>query len=176
MTSDGIRADCAAEWPGDYRMQRHCIDRQNEAGRMLAPLFRSAAGEQRRILEKCASEWTTRNGFDLRMVKHCYERQMEAYEALKPAPSPPKPKAEPTWCHPTDNTARVLSSANANDVHPDWRGESYLGMAWAMQPKRRAEKNGVVYYSGDLYSPRGGLVNPGVFVLAREWECDRAVR
>lgn len=28
---DGIKAKCFAEWPGDYRMQKYCIDQQIEA-------------------------------------------------------------------------------------------------------------------------------------------------
>lgn len=77
-----------------------------------------------------------------------------------------------TWCHPIDNTARILTSANPNDIHEDWRGESYLGTAWALAPRRNILADGIPYIEGDLYSPRGGLINPKIYVLRKEWSCD----
>ena len=76
------------------------------------------------------------------------------------------------WCHPRDNTARILASPNPNDLHKDWTGESYVGMSWALAPGRVITVDDIVYIEGDLYSPRGGLVNPRIYVLRKEWQCE----
>ena len=76
------------------------------------------------------------------------------------------------WCHPKDKTARVLQSPNPNDLHPDWRGESYIGTGWALAPGRSVTADGVFYIEGGLYSPRGGLVAPKIYVLRNEWDCE----
>lgn len=74
-------------------------------------------------------------------------------------------------CNPRDNTARVLQSANANDLHPDWKGESYIGTSWGLVPDGSATRNGVEYLEGNLYSPRGGYQGR-IFVLKSEWGCE----
>jgi hypothetical protein len=145
VSSDGIKADCVAEWSGNYRMQKHCMKQQTEAGRALAPIFKSATGERRRILDQCASEWTTPNGFNLRMVKHCYDQQIEAYEDLNP-PEVPKATVAVDWCHPNDNTARILASMNPNDIHAGWKGESYVGTSWAVKPASRLIKTPKLHF------------------------------
>lgn len=74
-------------------------------------------------------------------------------------------------CHPKDNTARILASPTPNDVHPDWAGESYVGMSWSFVVLGRAEDGTGKYLKGNLMSPRGGLVNANVYILRREWDC-----
>jgi hypothetical protein len=74
-------------------------------------------------------------------------------------------------CVPSDNTARILNSSNPNDLHQDWRGESYIGMAWTLVVSGVAQEGRVLYLKGNLYSPRGGLINPLVYVIAKEWSC-----
>lgn len=54
------------------------------------------------------------------------------------------------WCHPRDSTARVLASLYPNDLHEDWRGQSKIGTAWALAPKRRIVANDVGFIEGDL--------------------------
>lgn len=77
--------------------------------------------------------------------------------------------AQATQCSPVDGTARVLRSPNPNDTHPDWRGESRLGTSWTFE---RAGTAPAGFLRGNLVSPRGGVVNRGVYILPREWECD----
>lgn len=81
------------------------------------------------------------------------------------------PVGAANWCHPIDNTARILASLNPNDIHKDWSGESYIGTGWALAPGRAITADGTAYIEGDLYSPRGGLVNRKVYVLRKEWLC-----
>lgn len=77
-----IRANCAAEWPGDYRMQEYCINNQVEAVQAMAPLADSSSSIEREILGKCASEWRKPSGYDYRMIRYCYENQIDAYRRL----------------------------------------------------------------------------------------------
>ena len=74
-------------------------------------------------------------------------------------------------CAPIDNSARVLQSANPNDLAPEWTGEAYIGTAWSVSVDRRETSDaGLEYYYGTLYSPRGGDQGK-VYILAREWDC-----
>ena len=75
-------------------------------------------------------------------------------------------------CTPNDNAARILSSPSPNDIHPDWSGEAYVGLSWYFEPTGYAGDQTGDYLKGNLFSPRGGLVNPGVFILKREWTCE----
>lgn len=81
-TRSEIRANCEAEWPGDYRMQEYCIKNQVEALQAIAPLADSSSSIERDIVGKCAVEWRKPIGFDYRMIKYCYEKQIEAYRRL----------------------------------------------------------------------------------------------
>ena len=77
-------------------------------------------------------------------------------------------------CTPLTNTARILVTPNPNDIHPDWRGENYVGTAWSVVSPGKAVVNDTGrYLKGDLYSPRGGRVNRSVFILVGEWDCTR---
>jgi hypothetical protein len=75
-------------------------------------------------------------------------------------------------CSPLDNTARILASPTPNDIHPDWSGDSHIGTSWSFSPMGRIEDGTGTYLKGNLYSPRGGLVNPLVYIIAREWRCE----
>ncbi|MDX8517972.1 hypothetical protein RFN30_07015 [Mesorhizobium sp. VK23D] len=81
-TLSEIRANCAAEWQGDYSMQEYCINQQVEALQAMKPVADSATPVEREILGKCANEWRKPAGYDYRMVKYCYEKQIEAYKRL----------------------------------------------------------------------------------------------
>lgn len=37
--------------------------------------------------------------------------------------------ANAATCSPLDSTARILSSPTPNDIHPDWSGESHVGLS-----------------------------------------------
>lgn len=76
-------------------------------------------------------------------------------------------------CFPKDNTARILKSANPLDYVPNWSKTNAVGTAWWYVPKRYVvtEINGGVFMQGDLTSPRGGVTDRDVFILAKEWDC-----
>lgn len=75
-------------------------------------------------------------------------------------------------CSPRDNTARILTRPSPNAIHPDWRGESYVGLSWSLKTSGHVIHGDPGYFlRGDLYSPRGGLVNRRIYVIAREWDC-----
>ncbi|MBD2341825.1 hypothetical protein H6G64_33365 [Calothrix sp. FACHB-156] len=74
-------------------------------------------------------------------------------------------------CVPKNNQSRILSTPNPNDIHPDWRGESYIGTSWTFIIKDIIKNDTGMYLKGDLYSPRGGLRNNDVFVIKNEWDC-----
>jgi len=75
-------------------------------------------------------------------------------------------------CYPKDNSARILSSPSPNDIHPDWRGDSYVGTSWSFSVHGSAEDGTGRYLRGNLMSPRGGLVSPDVYILRKEWTCE----
>jgi hypothetical protein len=72
-------------------------------------------------------------------------------------------------CAPKDNAARILVSPSPNDIHPDWRGESYVGLSWTFVPD--SDDTSQDYLHGDLYSPKGTVVTPGAYIITREWDC-----
>ena len=76
-----------------------------------------------------------------------------------------------TSCVPRDSTSRILSSPKPNDIHPNWSGNNYVGKSWSFKAKNVVKNNIVTYFKGDLYSPRGGLVNQDIFIIQNEWEC-----
>ncbi len=79
--------------------------------------------------------------------------------------------AGPT-CSPSEDSARILSSASPNAIHRDWRGANRVGMGWSLQVEREArDAAGTSYYVGDLYDTRGQLANRNVFVIESEWDC-----
>jgi hypothetical protein len=74
-------------------------------------------------------------------------------------------------CAPKSNQSRILSSPSPNDIHPQWGGESYIGTSWTLVVNQIIKTNVNTYLQGDLYSPRGGIVNKNVFVIENEWDC-----
>ena len=76
-------------------------------------------------------------------------------------------------CAPISTDARILASADVEDVHPDWSDGSTIGLSWSLIPTGDAEDdNGEFYMIGDLIDPRGSVVTEGVYVPVMEWECD----
>ena len=83
------------------------------------------------------------------------------------------PLASIDSCVPKEVTSRILASANPNDSHPDWRGESNIGLSWSLRPKRYVHATTGRYLVGDLISPRGGVITRNVFVIYKEWVCKK---
>lgn len=73
-------AQCRAEWPTDYRMQKHCVEQQSKGAETLAAGSPSGvdATAFRVIRGKCAEEWPR----DFRMRAHCEGQQYEGYRSL----------------------------------------------------------------------------------------------
>ena len=74
-------------------------------------------------------------------------------------------------CLPKNNTARILTKPAPNAIHPDWMGDSYVGLGWSFAAKRIIADTTGDYGFGDLLSPRGGVVNHDVYVVLSEWDC-----
>jgi hypothetical protein len=72
---------CTDQWPTDYRMQQHCLERQEDGVRTLQ--LGTPAGIDpdafRIIRGKCAAQWPR----DFQMRAHCEEKQYEGYRAVK---------------------------------------------------------------------------------------------
>ncbi|MDW9620205.1 hypothetical protein [Sinorhizobium meliloti] len=82
-----------------------------------------------------------------------------------------------TFCHPKDQTARVLASANSpNDIHPDWKG-GWVGLDTAVVLTGKKAKGGTrtigTFLQANIFSTRGGLINERIWILAKEWECEK---
>jgi len=73
-------------------------------------------------------------------------------------------------CAPKSDAARILASPSPNDIHPDWAGSSRIGLSWSFVPE--SDDLSGKYLHGDLYSPKGSVVNEGVYILRREWDCE----
>lgn len=79
-----MKADCAAEWAGDFAMQEFCYNRQVKAYNNLVPISQNEKDDNLRgALAKCLDDWTTANGQDWAMVEFCYGRQRDAYRRMK---------------------------------------------------------------------------------------------
>lgn len=76
-------------------------------------------------------------------------------------------------CVPKDNMARVLKSAHPYDNAPNWTGKNYIGTGYTFLPKRYVVTDAVggIFLQGDLLTPRGAVMQRGVFVLYDEWNC-----
>jgi hypothetical protein len=82
------KANCAAEWPGDYAMQRYCLTRHFEATEEIlaitGPDPRQAPEHMREMLTRCMIEWPGETaGYNYPMVAYCFKRQLAAHDALQ---------------------------------------------------------------------------------------------
>jgi hypothetical protein len=78
-------------------------------------------------------------------------------------------------CAPVTTEAKILASADASDIHPDWADGSNVGLSWSLDLQGDAEgSDGEFYLIGDLIDPRGNVVTQGVYVNVMQWECDSA--
>lgn len=80
----GMKADCAAEWAGDFAMQEYCLNRSLSAFvEMYRNVYQAArSDDENRILYKCLEDWRSPNGQNWPMVQYCYGRQLAAYKRL----------------------------------------------------------------------------------------------
>ena len=80
------QSKCVDEWPTDYKMQQHCIERQTEGAHTLqvgSPV--GIASEAFRVLRgKCAAEWPR----DFQMRAHCEKQQYEGYRSVRSSSVP----------------------------------------------------------------------------------------
>jgi hypothetical protein len=76
-------------------------------------------------------------------------------------------------CVPKDNMARVLKSAHPYDNAPNWTGKNSIGIGYTLLPNRYVVTDAVggIFLQGDLLTPRGTVMQRGVFVLYDEWNC-----
>ena len=76
-------------------------------------------------------------------------------------------------CVPKDNMARVLKSAHPYDNAPNWTGTNTIGIGYTFLPKRYVVTDAVggIFLQGDLLTPRGAVMQQGVFILYDEWNC-----
>jgi hypothetical protein len=75
------------------------------------------------------------------------------------------------YCSPGSNSARILTKPAPNALHPDWRGDNFVGTGWTLIPKKIVSNITGRYAYGDLHGSRGGVVNRNIYVLLSEWDC-----
>lgn len=84
---DIIMARCQEEWPGNFRMQAHCLERQQKGARDVQrwvndPQVKSTP-ELQLVVANCGGEWSDQHGYNWPMVAHCIEGQVTAYRRLR---------------------------------------------------------------------------------------------
>lgn len=83
------------------------------------------------------------------------------------------PAAAGLSCTANDTSAVILASPDPDDIHPDWDG-STIGLSWTFEAHGRPIANEAGrFLQGDLISPKGAVVTSDVFIVAREWSCER---
>lgn len=149
------------------------------AGFLMLPAVASDAysGIPGKVRAQIKAKCVNRYPDDYMMQDGCIMVQSDSYLKVHgdeaAGASSKKPAAESTWCHAKEPGARILASANPNDLDPDWTGENYVGTGAALKPSRQFTKNDFAFIEGKLFSTRGGVLEEHVFALASEWECDR---
>ncbi len=82
-----MRARCEAKWPGDFRMQRYCLDQQQEGRRevrrWLAQNEAGASNDLKAAVLRCHIKWLDDQGYDWRMVDYCMDQQIDAYQSMR---------------------------------------------------------------------------------------------
>jgi hypothetical protein len=81
---DQARQNCEAEWPGDYAMQRYCLEQQAKAAGKFADMVEQTLGAHvKPVAEACLEEWPGKvASYNWVLVAHCVRRQLEAYDNL----------------------------------------------------------------------------------------------
>ncbi|TCN30346.1 hypothetical protein [Sinorhizobium americanum] len=82
-----IKAFCTKEWPApEYRMQAHCVTKQEQAAIAVLKLMQgeASAGSMHAALAVCVHKWEADGRqVDWRMALHCYDKELEAYGWLQ---------------------------------------------------------------------------------------------
>ena len=76
-------------------------------------------------------------------------------------------------CVPFDDgiDPRILSMPDPNALHPEWKGAGFVGSSYTFVAKKRIINTKGVFFYGDLFSPRGGLMGGGpYYVICSEWD------
>lgn len=79
---DLAKQHCAREWPGDFRMQNYCMNRDIEGMLRFKAASDSVGEALEPALEKCTEDWTDAGIPDWRMIGYCATQQAKAYRAL----------------------------------------------------------------------------------------------
>lgn len=82
-----MRQRCEADWPDDFRMQRFCLDQQQEGRRSirrwLSENEAKASQQLKTAVLRCHVEWLDAHGYDWKMVNFCVDQQHKAYRILR---------------------------------------------------------------------------------------------
>lgn len=81
---DGIAAQCAADWPGDFAMQEFCAKQQAKGREQFIAATEALDSDSplQPAAEKCLDDWQNEHGQDWAMVNFCFEQQVKSFERL----------------------------------------------------------------------------------------------
>lgn len=75
------------------------------------------------------------------------------------------------YCYPSSNQTKILASRNVNDLHPNWKPPSFVGTSWSLKVLKVFDDQNNTFIYGNLISPKGGVVDKGVYGIDGEWIC-----
>lgn len=82
--SKEIQDFCADEWPTDYKMQNHCIEKNIESRAKAQQLGVMKSSENMTIWINCSAEWKDeKDRLNWVMMSHCIDEQSEALKKIK---------------------------------------------------------------------------------------------
>jgi hypothetical protein len=75
---------------------------------------------------------------------------------------------------PKNINARILTSPNLNNVHPDWTPPSHIGLSYAFQAIKELETSkGEKYYQGNLLDDKYNILASDCVILANDWQSSK---
>lgn len=85
---EAVKANCAKKWGSNYKMQKHCIERQVKGAREISALTdkykNKRNSEEVLIIGKCGEKWEgDLGGWNYPMLVHCSKQQIKAYHNLR---------------------------------------------------------------------------------------------
>ena len=122
------------------------------------------------------SYWGVGHGNKVVCKNCCYDCIGKQTQVIRLTPgamplTSPTPSASlvsnPEYCNPIDLGAKILRSANANDLDPEWMADGGVGTGWSITNITRQGD----YLTGTLNTARGNPTAFNIYVLASEWEC-----
>lgn len=75
---EAVRARCASEWPGDFRMQAYCLDQDRRGFTQVEASRSGLDAAMRSALDSCAAQWPA----EWRMIAYCLDQQIDGRNAL----------------------------------------------------------------------------------------------